>query len=76
MRLAYGMALLLLRVDRPSSPFSRSLAAMTVLEVVPELIITITYLTVGFLSRDVQQQTRIMTREEVTGMVTNVSDKQ
>lgn len=49
---------------------------MTVLEVVPELIITITYLTVGFLSRDVQQQTRIMTREEVTGMVTNVSDKQ
>ncbi|KAJ4159490.1 uncharacterized protein LMH87_008390 [Akanthomyces muscarius] len=76
LRLAYGMAFLLLRVNRPSSAFIRSLAAMTVLEVVPELIITITYLTVGFLSRDIQQQTRIMTREEGTSMVTNVSDKQ
>lgn len=65
LRLGYGMSVLLIRVEHPWSSFIRSTAALTLLEVIPEILIILVYLVVGLYNRDIKKHLRVVEREEL-----------
>lgn len=63
-RLAYGVAFLLLRVTNPSSSFAKSVVAEIVLEVVTEVLVALVFTFVGLRTTKMAKESRKWSREE------------